>query len=101
MEGADARDLQQGILVVQGEHIWRRSNCNPWGERMKALKILFIVALVVSGWQWWKNRADDVKPSASGFVPVVMPNGTDANTVVILAPLNCPSDAAQRADALS
>lgn len=30
-----------------------------------------------------------------------MPDGAKANTVLILAPVDCPSDAAQRADALS
>lgn len=37
----------------------------------------------------------------SGFVPVQMPDGAARNTVIILAPLNCPSAAAKRADALA
>ncbi|MDO5686102.1 MAG: hypothetical protein Q4G42_01735 [Neisseria sp.] len=39
--------------------------------------------------------------SPSGFVSVAMPDGARPNTVIILAPQNCPSDAAQRADALA
>ena len=30
-----------------------------------------------------------------------MPDGARSNTVIILAPVHCPSDAAQRADALA
>ncbi len=36
----------------------------------------------------------------SGFVSVVMPGEWDPNTVWVLAPVNCPSDAALRAEHL-
>jgi hypothetical protein len=36
-----------------------------------------------------------------GFVPVAAPIGAPANTVVILAPINCPHAGAQRAAALA
>jgi len=39
--------------------------------------------------------------SANGFVATAMPEGSSADTVLILAPVHCPSKAAQRADALS
>ena len=39
--------------------------------------------------------------NANGFVRVLMPNGAPPDTVLIVAPLNCPHAAAQRADALS
>jgi len=39
--------------------------------------------------------------NGNGFIHVQMPDGTPANTVLILAALNCPSDAAQRADAMA
>ncbi len=38
---------------------------------------------------------------SNGFVPVVMAAGTPPDTAVILAPLNCPSAQAQRADAMA
>jgi hypothetical protein len=37
----------------------------------------------------------------NGFVPVQTPPGTPADTVIILAALNCPSAAAQRADTMA
>lgn len=39
--------------------------------------------------------------SPFGFLPVQMPEGASRNVVLILAPLNCPSKGAQRADALA
>jgi hypothetical protein len=37
----------------------------------------------------------------NGFVPVQMPDGAARDTILILAPLNCPSAGARRADALA
>jgi hypothetical protein len=37
----------------------------------------------------------------NGFVPVQTPPGTPADQVIILAALNCPSAAAQRADTMA
>jgi hypothetical protein len=37
----------------------------------------------------------------NGFVPVQMPNGLPRGMVVILAPVNCPSAGAKRADDLA
>lgn len=67
-------------------------------------RMLVVGAMVGAGVYWWQGRSDalaDAEPSPNGFVSVVMPDGVAANTVVILAPQNCPSDAAQRADALA
>ncbi len=69
------------------------------------VRILIIIAVLGFAAYWYKNH--DVASSAAaqksqnGFISVIMPDGAAANSVVILAPLNCPSDAAQRADALS
>jgi hypothetical protein len=38
---------------------------------------------------------------SNGFVPVQMPDGVPRDTVLILAPINCPSDGAKRAEALA
>lgn len=53
----------------------------------------------------WKGY-DESKPIASpdslgGFASVLMPSGAKPNTVLILAPKNCSSAAAQRADAMA
>lgn len=37
----------------------------------------------------------------SGFLPVPMPAGTERDTVLIFAPVNCPKEAAQRAALLA
>src|SRR5919198_4039076 len=49
-------------------------------------------------------RAESIDGAAktpNGFVSVIMPEGASKNTVMIFAPLNCPSAGAQRADALA
>jgi len=72
---------------------------------MSFLKFLIVIGLAGYGYHWWsgKNAAESEARSRSpaGFVSVVMPDGAPRNTVIILAPQNCPSDAAQRADALA
>jgi len=76
---------------------------------MKLIKFALILGVGYGGYLWWTGQ-DALHPfaakitaeaSPSGFLPVAMPDGAGDNTVVILAPLNCPSDAAVRADELS
>lgn len=65
---------------------------------------LIVGVLVGAGYFWWNGRGNDLadaEKSPNGFVAAVMPDGVPPDTVVILAPVNCPSDAAQRADALA
>jgi hypothetical protein len=38
---------------------------------------------------------------SNGFVPVIMPDGAPADTVLIFAALNCPAAPARRANALA
>jgi hypothetical protein len=71
-------------------------------------KLLLVAALLAATIPVWKSHQcavfeHDVLASANGngFVPVQMPDGAPANTAVILAPVNCPSAAAQRADAIA
>ena len=47
------------------------------------------------------NRELVALADSNGFVPVQMPDGAPRDTVLILAPVNCPSDGAKRADALA
>lgn len=72
---------------------------------MNFLKLLIVVGLVGYGYHWWDGRSaaesEASLESPSGFVSAAMPNGARPNTVIILAPQNCPSDAAQRADSLA
>jgi len=71
--------------------------------------ILLSAALVAwSAVHGWKSHERAVfernvlaHANGNGFVPVQMPDGAPLNTVLILAALNCPSDAAQRADAMA
>lgn len=72
---------------------------------MKLTRLLLIIALVVFGYKWWHgegifSRAVTAEVSKNGFTSVVMPAGAADNTVIVFAPENCPSDAAQRADYL-
>lgn len=74
---------------------------------MGIARFLILVGIIGFGIHWWNGKGHDATAVASdytspnGFVSVAMPAGTPPNTVVILAPVNCPSAEAQRADSLS
>ena len=71
---------------------------------MRWWTLLLVAAGLAGAWNWWSHRtpADAISSPAGidGFIPVEMPAGTPRNTVLVLTPLNCPSEQAQRADAL-
>ncbi|HEV2444042.1 MAG TPA: hypothetical protein VGT07_16080 [Steroidobacteraceae bacterium] len=64
-------------------------------------------ALVLSVHLWHSRqhavfqRQLEAMADVNGFVPVLAPVGVRSDTVVILAPLNCPRAGAQRANALA
>lgn len=69
---------------------------------MRTLLILMLVCALYGAHQWWQKR-DDARAAAfdaSTFVAVEMPSGVQRNTVLVLAPPNCPSEQAQRTEAL-
>lgn len=84
---------------------------------MNAMKALVAVGAVVAGMVLWDTFkpaggltevvdrvGESVKPapaSTGGFVDIPMPDGMSPHGVVIFAPENCPSDAAQRAERLA
>ena len=81
------------------------------------MRLLIIIGATWLAFQWWKGHAPfenhrtnkngethlsrGENQRQNGFIDVVMPDGATANTVLIFAPINCPSDAAQRADDLA
>jgi hypothetical protein len=73
---------------------------------MRLLKLLVLAAAIVVAFNWWKGKdiervtAAVSEPSPNGFIPVLMPDGARPDAVMIFAPENCPSDAAQRAEDL-
>lgn len=71
---------------------------------MKIIRLLILAGVVGLGYHWWQGRGDAPYPqgeSRSGFIPVLMPAGAEPDRVLILAPINCPSEDAQRADELA
>lgn len=71
---------------------------------MRLLTILVLVAALFGAYRWWQDRdGEDLSAIASpnGFVPVEMPGGVPRNVVLVLAPPNCPSEQAQRSEALA
>lgn len=73
-------------------------------------RLLLVIGLIGFGIHWWNGRQADIAAtevaaaeaaSPGGFIPAAMPDGTPANAVVILAPLHCSSEEAQRADSLA
>jgi len=71
---------------------------------MSLLRLLIVMAIVATGVYWWNDRHEQralhALTSPSGFLPVPMPEGTARNTVLVFAPVNCPREGAQRANAL-
>jgi hypothetical protein len=71
---------------------------------MRLLKILVVLACLFGAYRWWdgRQRSSDLEALANqgGFVPVEMPLGAPAHAVLVLSPPNCPSEEAQRAEAL-
>lgn len=70
---------------------------------MRILALLLLICALFGAHQWWHGRSAGsmaVTASPNGFVPVEMPGGATRNVVLVLAPPNCPSDEAQRTEAL-
>jgi hypothetical protein len=72
---------------------------------MTAMRWVLLVVFVGFGIHWWMQRSEErsmrVAMDEYGFLPVPMPNGAQANQVLLFAPLNCPREGAQRANALA
>jgi len=72
---------------------------------MSLARVLFVIALIAGGMHWWNKQRDErairALATPNGFLPVPMPDGTPAGTVLVFAPLNCPREGAQRARALA
>ena len=69
---------------------------------MRPLLILMLLCAAFGAHQLWQKReaARVAAFDTTTFVPVHMPSGMQRNTVFVLAPPNCPSDQAKRAEAL-
>lgn len=72
---------------------------------MSVIRLLIVVAAAGYGYHWWQQHQVTEQTraltSANGFVSTATPSQAQRNVVLILAPVNCPSEAAQRADALA
>jgi hypothetical protein len=76
---------------------------------MSIIKLLFLLALVGFGYQYWTkhhqglpwNTAAAVSDSQNGFVSLPPVTGASARDVLVIAAENCPHEAAQRADELA
>jgi hypothetical protein len=73
---------------------------------MKPLYALAAVAAVAAvahfGWAGHHlSRASAALADGHGFIPAQMPDGAARDTVLILAPVNCPHEGAKRADAMA
>lgn len=76
---------------------------------MAYLKLALVAVLALAGYHWWQMRhAHPLVPAgaphvagSTGFVSMPQPIGTSPDQVLIFAPRNCPSAAAQRARELS
>ncbi|HEX5804693.1 MAG TPA: hypothetical protein VFY24_16895, partial [Azospira sp.] len=72
---------------------------------MGIVRLLLIAGIVGGGWHYWNKQqsaaADAAAVSPSGFVAAVAPDGARTGEVLVIAPENCPSDAARRADDLA
>jgi hypothetical protein len=71
-------------------------------------KLLLAVALVYGAFQLWKDHERSsferkvlATADSNGFIAVEMPSGAPPKTALILAPVNCPHEGAQRADSMA
>jgi len=63
---------------------------------------LLVTAIYFFWYQDYKNARDDqLARDTYGFLPVAIPDEVPANTVLLYAPINCPSQEAQHAYMLS
>ena len=70
---------------------------------MRLTTAVLLLAALFGAWRWWDGRSAEAATAAAsenGFVPVHMPDGAPRRAVLVLAPPNCPSEQARRADAL-
>lgn len=71
---------------------------------MRLLTVVLLCLCAFGAYRWWDGKRDTDLPAMAnhnGFVAVEMPDGMSRDAVVILAPPNCPSDEAQRAEAIA
>jgi hypothetical protein len=70
-------------------------------------KIFVVLAIVGGVYHFWHGRSvahltpEQMASSPGEFIATAMPDGAEKNKVLILAPVNCPSAAAKRADSLA
>ncbi|MCD9026839.1 hypothetical protein LDO26_01230 [Luteimonas sp. BDR2-5] len=70
---------------------------------MRVLVLLMLACTLFGAYKWWADKSETgvaAVASANGFVPVEIPGSVARNVVLVLAPPNCPSDQAQRTEAL-
>ncbi|HMB56774.1 MAG TPA: hypothetical protein VKM35_06155 [Arenimonas sp.] len=72
---------------------------------MRIARLLVIVVLAGGAWYYsdreLKKMDAEEAVSTQGFAAMTMPDGMSARGVIIFSPKDCPSDAAQRAEALA
>lgn len=73
---------------------------------MRAVHVLIIVAVGFLAYNQWAGDPDFGELVAeagtdNGFIPALMLDGARPDTVYIMTPKNCPSEAAQRAERLA
>lgn len=75
---------------------------------MGFVRLLILLGAAGLGYHLWQEHraggagvAASAQDSPNGFIPAAMPSSARRNVVLIFAPVDCPSEAAQRADALA
>lgn len=72
---------------------------------MSFIKLLLLLSLIGGGYSYWqKNQTESALHSAdsspNGFVALPPTTSTGNNNITIFAPIGCPKEGAQRAEAL-
>jgi hypothetical protein len=74
---------------------------------MSITKIAIVLAIAAGAYHFSHGRSaahltpEQMASSPGEFISTAMPDGAEKNKVLILAPVNCPSAAAKRADLLA
>ena len=75
---------------------------------MRLIKLLMLAGLIGFGWNYWQKHQvtnlaqgnQEIPTSPRGFISLPPLQNVNPGHVVVVAPLNCPSEQARRADDL-
>jgi len=94
------------MAAFEQESIFTRLRAHGW-LHMNITKAVIVLAIAGGVYHFWHGRSsahvtsEQMASSPGEFISTAMPDGAEKDKVLVLAPVNCPSAAAKRADSLA